>query len=141
MDSTPSVAKPTKQDPNIRCPHDSTRMEKEVVGGITIDRCNACGRLWLDDGEMQKLLTSTTSTQTADSGPFGKQSARSALGGRVCPRDGKPLIEVKHPQKQNVLIEVCDGCRGVLLDAGELRQISAEESDSWLSKIHKLVHW
>ncbi len=117
-------------------------MEKETVGGVTVDRCNACGRLWLDDGEMNRLLTSDKSAvQGADAGPFGRESARAALGDRVCPRDKRELMEIKHPQRPDVVIEICPSCRGVLLDAGELRQLSGEEAQSWLNKMRKLVRW
>src|SRR6185503_2910434 len=126
----PDASKP--REAAIRCPNDNTLMEKETVGGVTIDRCNSCGRLWLDDGEMQRLLQHKSSVHWADSGPFGRESKRAALGVRTCPRDGKALLEVRHPQRPAVLIEYCPGCRGVLLDAGELRQISGDEAGSWL---------
>lgn len=119
-------------------------MEKEKVGGITIDRCNACGRLWLDNGELEALLSHESTVEQADAGPFGRESGRTALGGRICPRDGRELLEIKHPQRPDVLIEVCPGCKGVLLDAGELRQIkgaSAAEASGWLKKMQKIVRW
>ena len=55
-----------------------------------------------------------------------------------------PLLEIKHPTKPDVLIEYCPGCKGVLLDAGELRQIkgsSAAEASGWLAKMQKIVRW
>jgi Zn-finger nucleic acid-binding protein len=120
-------------------------MEKESIGGVTTDRCNACGRLWLDNGELDRLIAADeTVVKGADSGPFGRESGRAALGGRCCPRDGKLLLEIKHPQRTDVLIEVCPGCKGVLLDAGELRQLSgknAAEASSWLKKMQKIVRW
>ncbi len=135
------VPSPTPADTTIRCPHDNTLMEKEVAGGITVDRCNACGRLWLDDGELKRLVTSKDSVDMADSGPFGRESKRAALGPHICPRDKKPLLEIKHPQQPDVLIEYCPGCRGVLLDAGELHQLAGQEAETFLAKVRKLVHW
>lgn len=136
---TPASARP--QDNTLRCPNDNTRMEKQTIGGVTIDRCNSCGRLWLDDGELQQLLADKGRVHDADSGPFGRHSTRAALGGRVCPRDGKTLIEIPHPQRTDVLIEYCPGCRGVLLDAGELRQLSGEEAGSWLAKVQRMLRF
>ena len=142
---TPKHVHPTTGDKQLRCPHDNSLMEKESVGVVTTDRCNACGRLWLDDGELQRLLAAdTTTVKGADSGPFGRESGRAALGGRVCPRDQTLLLEIKHPQRPDVLIEVCPKCKGVLLDAGELRQLSGgtpEEASSWLKKMQKIVRW
>lgn len=108
---------------------------------MTVDRCNSCGRLWLDDGEMQRLLRDKGAVEGADAGPFGRESARAALGDRVCPRDQRELLEIKHPQRPDVTIEICPACRGVLLDAGELRQISGQEAAGWLDKMRKLVRW
>src|SRR5262245_52478143 len=142
--ATPLSSKSVPEGETIRCPNDNTRMERESVGGIVIDRCSACGRLWLDDGEMKALLSDQSNVDTADSGPFGRESKRAALGDRICPRDGTGLLEIKHPQRPDVLIEYCTKCRGVLLDAGELRQISgtsSEEATSWLKKVQKLVSW
>ena len=132
---------PSSQDSKLCCPNDQTRMEKVNIEGVVIDRCNSCGRLWLDDGEMKRLLAHKSTVHEADAGPFGRESGRAALGGRVCPRDGTTLLEIKHPQRQDVLIEYCPKCRGVLLDAGELRMISGEEAGSWLAKIQKMVRW
>jgi len=131
-------------DSLLRCPNDNSRMEKERIGPVTVDRCNSCGRLWLDDGEMQALLQHESTVEEADAGPFGRESGRSALGGRLCPRDGRELLEIRHPQRPDVLIEFCPGCKGVLLDAGELRQIkgaSAGEAKGWLKKMQAIVRW
>ena len=116
-------------------------MEKVNVDGVAIDRCNSCGRLWLDDGEMNRLLSDKDDAREADGGPFGRESKRAALGGRACPRDGATLLEIKHPQRPDVLIEYCPKCRGVLLDAGELRMLAGDEAGSWLAKIQKMVRW
>lgn len=143
-DYPPPMATPTPSGPRdsiLRCPHDNSLMERETVGNISVDRCNACGRLWLDDGEMHRLLADTSSVHGADAGPFGRESARAALGDRVCPRDRRELLEIKHPQRPDVVIEICPACHGVLLDAGELRQISGEEASSWLSRMRKIVRW
>lgn len=138
------MSTPKPADAPLRCPNDNSRMEKETIGGVTVDRCNSCGRLWLDDGEMQALLSHESTVEEADAGPFGRESGRAALGGRLCPRDKRELLEIKHPSRPDVLIEYCPGCKGVLLDAGELRQIkgsSAAEASGWLAKMQKMVRW
>ena len=37
------------------CPYDSTEMKKEVVHNVIIDRCEKCGGVWLDRGELDVL--------------------------------------------------------------------------------------
>lgn len=39
-----------------RCPKCSTEMSKITRHGVTIDKCMKCKGLWLDKGEMEKLL-------------------------------------------------------------------------------------
>ncbi len=42
-------------EPSRRCPDDAAEMRKEVVAGVVIDRCTACGGVWLDAGELRLL--------------------------------------------------------------------------------------
>lgn len=48
----------------------------------------------------------------------------------VCPRCGGSLKESKF---EEVLIDTCDKCGGVWLDAGELQQLTQREKGGWLS--------
>ena len=42
------------QKEHIRtCPLDNTKMKKEIISNIIIDRCNSCGGVWLDSGELE----------------------------------------------------------------------------------------
>ena len=49
-----------------------------------------------------------------------------------CPKcDGK-LLETEY---ENIVIDVCDGCSGVWLDAGELAQVVDQNDDSgWFNR-------
>jgi len=38
------------------CPVDGADMRKEIVQSIVIDRCPACGGIWLDHDELEVLL-------------------------------------------------------------------------------------
>ena len=48
-----------------------------------------------------------------------------------CPRCGTVL---KESTFQKVVIDQCSDCHGVWLDAGEIEQLVAQESGSWLGK-------
>ncbi len=37
------------------CPVDGGRMAKEIVSNIIVDRCQVCGGVWLDGGELELL--------------------------------------------------------------------------------------
>ncbi len=56
-----------------------------------------------------------------------------SAGAMDCPKcDGK-LVETKF---ENVKIDVCDGCTGVWLDAGEFAQLANHETENkgWFSR-------
>ncbi|MDD5650382.1 MAG: zf-TFIIB domain-containing protein [Candidatus Nanoarchaeia archaeon] len=40
----------------LKCPRCNINMEKITKKGITIDKCKKCKGLWLDNGEIEKLL-------------------------------------------------------------------------------------
>ena len=48
-----------------------------------------------------------------------------------CPKCGELL---KERSFQKIEIDQCTGCGGIWLDAGELEQVGAKESGSWLGK-------
>lgn len=62
---------------------------------------------------------------------IGAEGTKSS--GMKCPRCDGNLHETVY---ENVKIDVCDGCAGVWLDAGELAQIAHhdENKGSWLDK-------
>lgn len=111
-----------RNDTRLRCPKDGTFMQKEQVGGahgVSIDRCAHCGALWLDRGELEKLIA-MKAAKSADIGPFGNDRYIKPLGALTCPRDASILTEIADAKQKHVLIMLCSECGGKLLDAGEL---------------------
>jgi Zn-finger nucleic acid-binding protein len=45
-----------KKENILNCPKDHVPMQKKTREGITIDKCEKCGGLWLDKGEMEKII-------------------------------------------------------------------------------------
>ncbi len=41
------------------CPRCGVKLDQEVLEGVTIDRCGACGGMWLDRGELETLAERT----------------------------------------------------------------------------------
>ena len=44
----------------LRCPQDRKKMKKVSVAGLTVDVCDTCGGVWLDDGEITALKMAET---------------------------------------------------------------------------------
>jgi len=42
--------------PLLMCPNDNAPMQKVVRDGVEIDMCPTCRGVWLDRGEMEKIL-------------------------------------------------------------------------------------
>jgi len=45
-----------KYDPVINCPRCGVPMIKKTRMGVTIDKCKKCDGIWLDGGEIEKIL-------------------------------------------------------------------------------------
>jgi len=118
------TATPSNPEPSLLCPHDGYRMEKEDVGGITIDRCANCGCLWLDAHELDRILQISGGAKTVDLGPYGKRLGRAALGDRCCPRDKTELEPMADTRQPHVRYLGCTTCGGMCLDAGDLIDLS-----------------
>ncbi|MFN0248462.1 MAG: zf-TFIIB domain-containing protein [Kofleriaceae bacterium] len=49
----------------MNCPRCSRSMSEVDRDGITIDRCNSCRGIWLDRGELEKLIARDSSPRDA----------------------------------------------------------------------------
>jgi uncharacterized protein len=56
------------------------------------------------------------------------QSAQASV--MRCPKCGATLEDLAF---QEIQVERCTGCRGIWLDSGELEQVTARETEGWLS--------
>jgi hypothetical protein len=74
----------------------------------------------------RELLEKLKAKQQADA-----QQAATEAAGLKCPRCGAAM---KESTFQNIVIDQCTACNGVWLDAGEIEQLVAKESGSWLGK-------
>ena len=45
-----------EHDPIIKCPRCNVNMIKKTRMGVTIDKCKRCDGIWLDGGEIEKIL-------------------------------------------------------------------------------------
>lgn len=132
------------EDSRLRCPKDSTYMEKVMIAGIEIDRCAGCGAMWFDALELDKILGSGMAKDLAkqlDIGTTGRPSGGRTLGELHCPRDRSMLIDVVDLTQEHVQEKACTVCGGVLLDKGELLDLSEftirEKLKAILGKVRK----
>jgi Zn-finger nucleic acid-binding protein len=69
--------------PLLMCPNDNAAMQTMERSGVQFDMCPSCRGVWLDRGELEKLMTSATEdgraaapAPQASSQPWGGQTHR-----------------------------------------------------------------
>jgi Zn-finger nucleic acid-binding protein len=103
---------------NLTCVKCTSVLDKATVGGIEVDLCPACGGLWLDAGEIERLgFTAKPQVDDLRHALTGGQQAGLSETPTNCPACPGTLTEVT---LGTVAIEYCQRCRGVFLDKGEL---------------------
>jgi Zn-finger nucleic acid-binding protein len=109
-------------------------MEVKNYEGVEIDLCPKCEGVWLDQGEIRKIVE----TQQEDfSEPeriqaFQERGIDLSVGKSFfCPQCGRTLQKVNYMVNTGVIIDRCPADHGIWLDAGELArvQIVMEEYD------------
>ncbi|RMG17051.1 MAG: hypothetical protein D6731_04755 [Planctomycetota bacterium] len=106
-------------------------MEEVEVDGVTIDRCTACGGVWLDDGEAEELAQAASE----DENPLLAQKLRvlrewkvaeaepAPVVDRRCPRCDEAMQRVHYKGTPGLLVERCPRHCGLYLDKGELEKV------------------
>lgn len=107
-----------------RCWVEAERVEIEVFGpNIEIDECPKCHGIWLDPGELKKLLKDRKITDY-----LTKEIGTQSKSDLMCPRCGG-LMDIE--SAEDVEIDVCLTCRGVWLDAGELEDLKSKSEQGF----------
>lgn len=121
----------TTPDGKIRCPKDAMIMEKLSIGGsdIVVDHCGRCGAIWFDAYELEAAIKAKEQGANLDDVDYG--TAKINYEYKVlrdvfleCPHDHSKLLQIPDPRQPHVIIDLCRECGGVLLDAGELKDLS-----------------
>ena len=112
------------QDFSLQCPYDGRRMDKVEVGAFAIDRCPTCAGIWFDMAELQRFIAHRFPAAKIDSGPprAGKHDHTGKT--YACPRDKSQLILISDLNQPHIRYHACTVCGGIMLDAGELSDIS-----------------
>lgn len=108
---------------SLCCPKCATGMETLMVDGVEVDRCTRCEGLWFDAGELDWLAQDEIA-EAIDVGAVDDGRTMNKLTEIDCPRCGKPMKHVADRHKPEIRYEVCIGCEGAFLDAGEFRELS-----------------
>ncbi|HYC99075.1 zf-TFIIB domain-containing protein [Brevundimonas sp.] len=61
--------------PLLMCPNDNAAMQTLERGGVQFDMCPNCRGVWLDRGELEKLMEAATAEGRASAAPAPQQPA------------------------------------------------------------------
>lgn len=107
------------KDLKMNCPNCKTvslKKGKPKNSNLTIDYCSRCKGIWFDEMELERIASEAIKDLSVPS-----EATKSP---RLCPKCKKHLYEFNYPQTY-VIIDMCKKCKGLWLDAGELKEIQA----------------
>jgi membrane associated rhomboid family serine protease len=89
---------------------------------VTIDVCPGCRGIWLDPGELARLRDAGEDLPTAtDNIASGTRYLQTST--YICPRCQGGFDTFEYAPGTGLYIDRCKSCRGIYLDAGELKKI------------------
>lgn len=101
----------------MKCPKCKTVFLKPTMvknTDVELDFCPDCRGLWLDGGEFEQI----SKYAMKDLSIPGEAQEKPL----ICPRCDVPMYQFVYPQTP-VIIEMCEHCRGLWCDSGELVEI------------------
>jgi Zn-finger nucleic acid-binding protein len=103
------------------CPECNLRMNKTSVEGVELDVCRVCSGIWFDHNELSQIVGIVKQHGCEDSDfLFERADCSSRQRLRPCPKCRKSMEIVEY---DGVEVDVCNDCRGIWLDKGELMEI------------------
>lgn len=90
---------------------------------VAYDVCEACGGLWLDKGELDKVADQVD----GDIEYCSTEEASAPASSKICPRcPSENLRRVKFLGDDSIVLERCDNCNGFWLDGGQIDRIDKQ---------------
>ncbi len=107
-----------------RCWVDLDKKEIDIFGpNIIIDICPKCNGIWLDKGELGKLLKDRKLTDY-----LTKHIGTKSRSPMICP---KCSMTMDIERADDVEVDVCLTCGGVWLDQGELEALKSKSEEGF----------
>ncbi len=112
----------------MKCPKCAVSMNEFKRGEVTVDSCDLCYGLWLDKGELEKIISykDTNPDQTIEKLKeiLGKDAEIIEPGTLTCPKCNETMKKIKFSMPDNVIADKCTNCGGLWFDKGELVSVS-----------------
>ena len=82
--------------------------------GVEVDVCPECQGIWFDRNELSTIIGTKQDLKV--------EPGRMKTTDYSCPRCAQPLMETPYTWDKTLLVNICAGCEGIYLDAGELEK-------------------
>ncbi len=106
----------------MKCPKCGGLFIQALLEDIQIDRCNSCNGLWFDELELKAVLNKKGS-EKLDTGTKSDYERTSKIEDIFCPKDNSKMIKMVDVKQNHIWFESCGVCRGIFLDATELKDL------------------
>jgi Zn-finger nucleic acid-binding protein len=120
----------------MNCPKCKAALEPVRFQSVEVDRCIQCKGLWLDLFE-DKDLKGLSGSEAIDVGDRQVGQQLNQLTDLKCPADGERMIRTADPRNKQIQYELCTGCRGIFLDAGEFKDLKESSMLALLDALMK----
>jgi Zn-finger nucleic acid-binding protein len=124
----------------MKCPRCKTLLHTENIeergSTIEVDSCANCNGIWFDQGELTDLEKVTAPVLIEIRNIPSEHDQLTAMNCPKCEHHPR-MNKAEHYRDEKVIIDVCESCKGIWLDGGELAAIQKE---NWFSSIYKLLH-
>lgn len=111
-----------KPDRELYCPKCQGPLDERTLAatGVRVDSCPSCRGMWFERDELAAHSAAVEGrlVPPADAG----------VSARRCPACAVPMTRFRYSGTQ-VVVDMCDVCRGVWLDVGELKALEAPPAD------------
>jgi uncharacterized protein len=104
----------------VNCPKCKSSMAIVRFEEIEVDRCTACGGLWFDAHERERLK-GRRGSEAIDSGDEDVGRKQNEIDAINCPRCTTRLVRMVDADQTHIWFEACSVCGGAYFDAGEFR--------------------
>ncbi len=103
----------------MKCPVCSAHLVTLELSGVEVDYCFSCKGIWLDSGEMERLVSIENGEETILQ---TLEPARVSEKKRTCPVCLKTMKKVISGGPEKLLLDRCES-HGMWTDEGELKKI------------------
>jgi Zn-finger nucleic acid-binding protein len=107
------------------CPDCQQPLAAQTYDGVNLDTCPKCAGVWLDPGELRKLMSAEKDALETLDEQIVPQSGWSQLAraSRLCPDCNLALERYQYMYVSPIQLDACGQCFGIWVEDGELEKI------------------